>query len=192
MSKRVFRFFWLFMTSQEQWLNKMADDGYRLLGTTTAHYEFEECEKGKYQYCVVYVANYSKEHVEEYIKSLSSYGYRVIYKNLNMDYSTGKVEIRPSAEEGGRIATEETTLHKELLIIEKEKDGTEFKLCPTFEQRYNAYSKLRMWGIVGFIVSAVLCVVGKSVLWAVIASLPLVWTILFQLEIMKLKKKTKK
>ena len=82
MSKRVFRFFWLFMTSQEQWLNKMADNGYRLSGTTTAHYEFE--------------------------------------------------------------ATEETTLHKELLIIEKEKDGAEFKLCPTFEQRYNAYSKLRL------------------------------------------------
>ncbi len=192
MSKRVFRFFWLFMTSQEQWLNKMADNGYRLSGTTTAHYEFEECEKGKFQYSVVYVANYSKEHVEEYIKSLCACGYRVIYKNLNMDYSAGKVEIRPSAEESGRIATEETTLHKELLIIEKEKDGAEFKLCPTFEQRYNAYSKLRLWGIIGFAIAAILWVAGKSILWGIIACLPFVWAILFQLEIMKLKKKTKR
>ncbi len=188
MNKRVFRFFWLFMTSQEQWLNKMADDGYRLIGTTTAHYEFEECEKGKYQYCVAYVANYSAESVDEYIKSLETCGYRVLFKNLNMDYSAGKVEYRPWAEEGGRVATENTTLHKELLIIEKENDGTAFELCATFEQRYDSYNRLRLWGVIGFVVAAVLGIAGKSIVWGMLAVLPLVWMILFQLEIGKLKK----
>lgn len=188
MSKRVFRYFWLFMTSQEQWLNKMAADGYRLSGTTTAHYEFEECEKGKYQYCVVYVANYSKEHVEEYVRFLESYGYRVFYKNLNLNYSTGKVEVRPFAEEGGRVATRGTTLYKELLIVEKENDGTEFKQCPTYEQRYNSYKKLQLWGILGVFGAAALGLIAKSPVWGVMEVLAFVWVVLFWMEIRKLKR----
>lgn len=191
MRKRVFKFFWLFMTSQEQWLNKMADEGYRLVGTTTAHYEFEECEKGKYRYKVVYIANRSKESAEEYVKALEVCGYRVFFKNLNMDYSVGKVEYRPWAEEGGKIATEKTTLHKELLIIEKENDGRAFELCATFEQRYGSYSRLRLWGVIGFIIAAALGIIGKSIAWGVLAILPFVWTVLFHMEIEKLKKSRK-
>lgn len=191
MRKRVFKFFWLFMTSQEQWLNKMADEGYRLVGTTTAHYEFEECEKGKYRYRVAYIANRSGESVSEYIKALEACGYRVFFKNLNMDYSVGKAEYRPWAEEGGRIATEKTTLHKELLIIEKENDGGAFELCATFEQRYGSYSRLRLWGVIGFSIAAALGLIGKSIAWGVLAILPLIWTVLFHMEIEKLKKSRK-
>ena len=117
-------------------------------------------------------------------------GYRVWFKNANLNYSTGKVEYRPWAEEGGRVATEKTTLHKELLIVEKENDGRPFEMCVTFEQRYEAYSRLRLWGLIGFLVAAVLALVGKSIVWGILAILPLIWVMLFHLEIGKLKKST--
>ena len=188
MKKSVKKFFWLFFTSQEQWLNKMADEGWRLVGTTISGYEFEECEKGKYRYKVAYIADRSKESAKEYIGALESYGYRVFFKNANLNYSAGKVEVRPWAEEGGRVATEKTTLHKELLVIEKENDGTEFSLCATFEQRYGSYSKLRLWGIIGLVTALLFAIIGKSIVWGIVVILTLVWTVLFHFEIRKLKK----
>lgn len=188
MKKSVRKFFWLFFTSQEQWLNQMSDEGWRLMGTTTSGYEFEECEEGKYRYKVTYIANRSKESAEEYVKALEACGYRVYFKNANLNYSTGKVEYRPWAEAGGRVATEKTTLHKELLIVEKENDGQPFEMCATFEQRYGSYSRLRLWGIIGFLVAAVVALAGKSIVWGILAVLPLVWAVLFHLEIGKLKR----
>ena len=188
MKKSVRKFFWLFFTSQEQWLNRMSDEGWRLESTTISGYEFEDCEKGKYRYKVAYIANRSKESAEEYVKALETCGYRVLFKNANLNYSTGKVECRPWAEEGGRVATEKTTLHKELLIIEKENDETEFELCASFEQRYDSYKKLRMWGMIGLILILALAVIGKSIVWGIVAVLPLVWTVLFHREIGKLKR----
>ena len=72
MKKSMRKFFWLFFTSQEQWLNQMSDEGWRLIGTTTSGYEFEECEAGKYRYKVTYIANRSKESAEEYVKALEA------------------------------------------------------------------------------------------------------------------------
>ena len=192
MRKSVKKFFWLFFTSQEQWLNKMADEGWRLTGTTISRYEFESCENGRYRYKVAYVANRSKETAEAYVKSLEECGYRVWFKNANLNYSTGKAEYRPWAEEGGRIATEKTTLHKELLIVEKENDGKDFDLCATFEQRYGSYNRLRMWGLIGLTVALGLTIVGKSIAWGILAVIPFVWTVLFHTEIGKLKKEAER
>lgn len=191
MKKRVKKFFWLFFTSQEQWLNKMSEEGWRLAGTAIGGYEFEACEKGRYRYKVAYIANRSKEGAEAYKKALEECGYRVLFKNAKLNYSTGKAEVRPWADEGGRVATEKTTLHKELLIIEKENDGTEFELCATFEQRYDSYNRLRMWGVIAFVVAMALAIAGKSILWRMVAVLPLGWTVLYHLEIRKLKKSIK-
>ena len=188
MKKSVKKFFWLFFTSQEQWLNRMSDEGWRLEGTTISGYEFEECEKVKYRYKVAYIADRSKESAEEYVRALESCGYRVFFKNANLNYSAGKVEVRTWAEEGGRVVTEKTTLHKELLIIEKENDGKEFEFCATYEQRYDSYKKLRMWGMIGLILILALAVIGKSIVWGIVAVLPLVWTVLFHREIGKLKR----
>lgn len=188
MKKRVKKFFWLFLTSQEQWLNQMADEGWRLTGTTISAYAFEACEPGKYRYKAVYIANLSKESAEAYGMELKKCGYRVYNKNVNLNYSAGKTEYRPWAEAGGRIAKDKTTLHKELLIIEKENDGKEFSLCPTDEQRYVAYNKLRLRGILGLVAALLFAIVGNSVIFGILAVLPLVWTILFHREIGKLKK----
>lgn len=95
MTKTVHRFFAGMLGSQTRWLNKMAHNGYRLINTTTASYQFESCEPDEYQYTVEYIGNWSKEHADTYMQILEDCGYRVFYKNINLNYSAGKVVLRP-------------------------------------------------------------------------------------------------
>lgn len=146
MKKTVNRYFAGAMKAQQRWLNKMSDKGWRLTGTTIAGYELEGCESGKYEYAVEYVGNKSKEGAESYAKFLEDCGYRVFFKNMNLNYNFGKTVYKPWAEKGGRLATNNTTLNKELLIVEKERDGRPFELHTTAEDRL-AYMKalVRPW-----------------------------------------------
>ena len=140
MSKKYYRFFWGFLKKQENWLNEMADKGYRLVRTGRAWYEFEDCEPRKYRYAVEFVGEKSKRNAKEYASFLEDFGYRVLFKNLNLDYSVRKTVFRPWAEKGGKIATTSGTYNKELLIVEKENDGTPFELHTT-EDDIREYKK---------------------------------------------------
>ncbi len=131
MSKKYYRFFWGFLKRQENWLNEMADKGYRLVRTGRAWYEFEDCEPEKYRYAVEFVGEKSQQNAKEYASFLEDYGYRVLFKNLNLDYSVGKAVFRPWAKKGGKIATTGGTYNKELLLVEKENDGKPFELHTT-------------------------------------------------------------
>ncbi len=133
MSKKYYRFFWGFLKRQENWLNQMADKGCRLIRTGRAWYEFAECEPGKYRYAVEFVGEKSKQSATEYASFLEDFGYRVLFKNLNLDYSVGKAIFRPWAKKGGKIATTGGSYNKELLIVEKENDGKPFELHTTDE-----------------------------------------------------------
>lgn len=133
MSKKYYRFFWGFLKKQENWLNEMSDKGCRLVRTGRAWYEFEDCEPGKYRYAVEFVGEKSRQKAEEYASFLEDYGYRVLFKNLNLDYSVGKAVLRPWAEKGGKIATTGGAYNKELLLVEKENDGKPFELHTTDE-----------------------------------------------------------
>ncbi len=57
----------------------------------------------------------------DYANFLEDMGYKVFFKNINLNYSVGKVRWRPWAERGGRIATNTTTFNREILIVEKSK-----------------------------------------------------------------------
>ena len=46
MSKKCYRFFGGLLTVQKNWLNKMAEKGYRLIRTGKLLYEFEKCSSG--------------------------------------------------------------------------------------------------------------------------------------------------
>lgn len=133
MSKRYYRFFWGFLKKQENWLNAMAEKGCRLVRTGKAWYEFEDCEPGKYRYAVEFIGEKSGRAAADYAAFLEDCGYRVLFKNLNLDYSVGKVTVRPWAEKGGKIAATGGTYNKELLIVEKENDGKPFELHTTEE-----------------------------------------------------------
>lgn len=146
MSKKYYRFFWGFLKRQENWLNEMADKGYRLVRTGRAWYEFEDCEPGKYRYAVEFVGEKSKQNSKEYASFLEDFGYRVLFKNLNLDYSVGKAVFRPWAKKGGKIATTGGSYNKELLLVEKENDGKSFELHTT-DDDIREYKKIirRPW-----------------------------------------------
>ncbi len=136
------RFFAGFMGSQAKWLNSMAEKGYRLVKTGKLEYEFEECDPGKYVYTVEYVGDKSLEEEENYKAFLEDMGYRVFYKNMNLDYSLMKAVIRPWADQGGKISTTKGTYNKELLIVEKENDGKPFELHTEKEDQIEYYKRI--------------------------------------------------
>lgn len=136
------RFFAGFLGSQTKWLNKMSEKGYRLVNTGRLKYEFDECEPGKYVYTVEYVGDKSLEGEESYKAFLEDMGYRVFYKNINLDYSVMKLVFRPWADRGGKLSTTKSTFNKELLIVEKENDGKPFELHTEKDDRIEYYNRL--------------------------------------------------
>lgn len=138
MSLRRYRFFGPFMGLQEKWLNKMASKGYRLIRTEKMLYEFAETTPGKMRYCVEFIAHKGGRSTRDYKDFLEEIGYEVFFKNINLNYSLGKVRLRPWAENGGYVATnigKHGTYDRELLIVGKENDGRDFELHTTLEDR---------------------------------------------------------
>ena len=97
------------MSLQESWLNKMADKGFRLIRTEKLLYEFEECKSCHVKYCVEFIAPKSMDKSRDYYDFLEDMGYRLFYKNINLNYAIGKLRWRPCGEKGGHIATDATT-----------------------------------------------------------------------------------
>lgn len=141
--KRCYRFFSGFLNSQEKWLNKMANEGYRLVNTGKMTYDFIECDKGEYEYVIEFVAHRSYKNAKEYKNFLEELGYTVFYKNINLNYSIGKVRWRPYGRGMGQISTNPGSFNKELLIVEKKKDGTPFVLHSTNLDKADYHKPLR-------------------------------------------------
>ena len=118
MSKKCYRFFGGLLNAQAKWLNKMSEKGYQLVRTGTLLYEFEKCKPDEVTYCVEFIGEKSKENATDYADFLEDMGYKVFFKNINLNYSVGKVRWRPWAERGGRIATNTTTFNREILIVQ--------------------------------------------------------------------------
>lgn len=188
MSKRCYRFYGGLLTSQEKWLNGMAERGYRLIRAEKLLYEFEACKPGLYQYRLEFVGQKSKPAAEDYARFLEDCGYRVFFKNINLNYSIGKVRWRPWAEQGGQLATNATTFNRELLIVEKENDGKAFALHTTYEDKRAYYKNLRKPWLFLFLVSAVLGIALRALVWAVFAAISLAALAVYQFELIKLKK----
>lgn len=143
MRKTVFRYFFDFLDGQEKWLNQMAAQGYRLIKCGKAWYTFETCQPGEYQYAVDFVADKGYKDSRDYRAFLESMGYRTFYKNINLNFSIGKVKWRPWAKASGQITTSPGTFNKELLIIEKKNDGTPFELHTDLQDRLSVYRTIR-------------------------------------------------
>ena len=133
----------MFIGLQRNWLNKMAQKGYRLVRTGKLEYEFEECEPGRYVYEIEYVGNKSFENATDYKAFLESLGYRVFFKNINLDWSVVKATANPFAEKGGRVQTTNTMYNRELLIVEKENDGKPFELHTTVSDKLHQLRQYR-------------------------------------------------
>lgn len=178
------KFFAGFMGSQAKWLNSMSAKGYRMVKTGKLEYEFEECEPGQYIYAVEYVGDMSFEEEEKYKAFLEEMGYKVFYKNINLDYSAYKVTFRPMANKGGRVSSTaaNSTYNKELLIVEKVNDGKPFELHTEKEDLTEYYKRLSYpWYFMVFVMLAAAVFVwpaipGVAILGAlaVLFSLPII------------------
>lgn len=186
--KKSIRFFGGLLHAQETWLNKMADRGYRLVGVDKLIYIFEACEPKRFRYCVEFIGEKSQSGAKQYRVFLEEMGYRVFYKNINLQYAVGKVRWRPWAEKGGQLATSGTTFDRELLIVEKVNDGKPFHLHTTYEDRLRYTRTLRSPYMWLFVMSAALGIVQRTWVWGLFAALSLIPLMAYQLEIMRLKK----
>ena len=74
MSKTVFKYFFDPIDHQEKWLNKMASEGFRLVGTTKCTYKFEGCKLDEYEYRVEFVGDKSEGELMKYIDFLDEMG----------------------------------------------------------------------------------------------------------------------
>lgn len=191
MTKKYYRYYGGLLSAQERWLNKMAAKGYRLIRTEKLLYEFEECEADTVQYCIEFIGQKSKANATDYRKFLEDLGYKTFYKNINLNYSIGKVRYRPWAEKGGRIATNSTTFNRELLIVEKENDGSEFQLHTSYEDKITYCKTLRNPWLCLFLLFLIFAIIQSSLAFGIIAILVLIPFIRYQAEIAKLSQEAK-
>jgi hypothetical protein len=142
MEKKVYRYFLDFTKGQETWLNELSEKGWRFIKCGKLSYTFESCEPGVYEYAVEFVGFMSYEKSKSYKHFLEEMGYRTFYKNVNVGVQIGKVRWRPWAEGAGQIATAPGNIHKELIIVEKRKDGTPFDLHTDLTDQIETFRKI--------------------------------------------------
>ncbi len=143
MSKTVFRYFFDFLDGQEKWLNGMAECGYRLKKCGRMTYTFNECKPNEYEYAIEFVGDKAYSKAKDYRLYLEDMGFRTFTKNINLNLSYGKVRWRPYAKGMGQISTSPGGFNKELLILEKKRDGKPFELYTNVSDKLNTYKTVR-------------------------------------------------
>ena len=138
-----------------------------------------------------FIGHKTKDDAKDYYDFLEDMGYKVFYKNINLNYSIGKVRWRPWAEKGGRIATNNSTFNRELLIVEKKNDGKPFELHTSFEDKENYYRNLRNPWLLILLMFVIFTVMDRSLVFGVFALISLFPVIIYQMEIMKVRYEAK-
>lgn len=160
MSKKVYRYFFDFLDGQAEWLNEMASQGWRLVKCGQLSYEFERCDPGEAEYAVEFVAHNAYSESKTYKEFLDTLGYKTFYKNVNVGIAVGKVKWRPWAEGKGQIVTAPGGYFKELLIVEKKRDGKPFELHTDLTDKLSLYKRVRkscIWSAGSMFALLVMC-----------------------------------
>ena len=186
MRTRYRRFFGGLLLTQERWLNRMAAKGLRLVAVHKLAYEFIPCAPGQYEYKVEYIGQKSASDAADYRIFLQDMGYTVFFKNINLNYSVGKVYWRPWAEKGGRIATNATTHNRELLIIGREANGTPFDLHTTSADKAKYLRALRQPWLFFFFMTLLAAVFTRFLVWTALAAVSLATLIIYHSQLFKL------
>ena len=151
MKKRVFRYFFNALSSQEKWLNTMSGKGFRLIETTPLDYAFEACKPNEYIYKVQFVADKTPAELTDYQAFLKDLGLTTHIKPLALGrYASHAATLRPYARGRAMFATAPGMINKEILIIEKSNDGKPFEIHTDTrdELRYNSLLlNYSLWGI---------------------------------------------
>jgi len=163
MSKRVLRYFGGLIKRQENWLNRMAAKGYRLVETGRLFYKFEQCSPNSYEYRVEFVGHKLHSEAQKYREFLHELGYRTFWKNINLNFALFKMKWRPWAQGTGQLATSSGGLNRELLIVEKRQDGKPFSLHTDPSEIIALYKTMRkawLWSAVPGLMLLVMILTG--------------------------------
>lgn len=129
---------------KENWLNKMAANGYRLKKVGSIFCTFEKClSNEKYQYCLEFIAPKSCKEVKNYIDFLNELGYRTLTQGINLNYSILKIRWRPYGHKWGQLSTKPGTYGKEILIVERQSKNEPFVLHSTLSDKADYCKTLR-------------------------------------------------
>lgn len=99
--------------------------------------------------------------------------------------------LNKMSEKGGRIATNNSTFNRELLIVEKKNDGKPFELHTSFEDKENYYRNLRNPWLLILLMFVIFTVMDRSLVFGVFALISLFPVIIYQMEIMKVRYEAK-
>lgn len=190
-TKIVYRYFGGLLNSHARWLNKMATRGYRLTDTGRLHYTFAPAEAGAVQYAVEYVGDLRRAEADRYCTFLKEMGYRVWVKPINLNWSVGKVVLRPSAEGGVGLASSGTTLNRELFIVEKVNDGRPFSLHTTVDDRIAYTKRLRRPPFWLVLFTLLLAGLLRQWAWLIVTAVALVPLAAAQIELVRLAREAK-
>ena len=168
------RYYAGFIDAQRNWLNKMASKGYRLVKCGRLIYEFETCEPSEYIYQIEYIGDKSKTDGKDYASFLEDMGYKIFFKNVNLDFDIGNVLWRKLADKGSKFADYQTVMERALLIVEKKNDGTPFELHTTNTDKANYYAKFLVPYFLLFLLFAVIGTIsfadtGLMLMWYAVA-----------------------
>lgn len=97
MRKIMRKWFWSWEhEKEEQWLNKMASNGWALCAVGFAKYEFEECQPGEYIYRIELLENnFNSEEGKEYINFVEETGAKQVGNYINWVYFKKKAAEGP-------------------------------------------------------------------------------------------------
>ena len=154
MSKKYYRFLGGLLNTQMKWLNNMSKKGYRLIRTEKILYEFEPCRPNQVKYCIDFIGHKSKEEADNYYMFLEDMGYKVFYKNINLNYSIGKIRWRPWAEKGN--------------------DGKPFELHTSYEDKAYYYKNLRNPWLLILFLFAISAIMKTSVVFGSLTLITLI------------------
>ena len=121
----------------------MADRGYRLKSCGRVIYVFEQCELGEYEYAVEFVGDRDFSKATDYREYLEIMGFRTFIKTLNINFSKGKYRWRPYQKGSTKMVGSSNGYNKEIVILEKRKDGTPFDLHTDFKDKMDIYNSLK-------------------------------------------------
>ncbi|MBT2292711.1 DUF2812 domain-containing protein [Paenibacillus albidus] len=144
MKKRVFKIFINALESQENWLNSMGSEGWRLVQVKQSVYTFETCIPGEFIYKIQFVADQSMQQLNQYKDYLSDLGIGHFSQGLNIGkFAIGNKRWRPYGKGATSFASLPGNINSELLIMEKRNDGNPFRIFTERGEEIKYYSKMR-------------------------------------------------
>lgn len=144
MKKRVFKIFINALENQENWLNSMSSEGWRLVQVKQCVYTFEACKPGEFIYKIQFVADQSMQQLTQYKDYLGDLGIRHFSQSLNIGkFAIGNKRWRPYGKGATSFASLPGNINSELLIMEKRNDGDPFSIFTERGEVIKYYSKMR-------------------------------------------------